>query len=140
MSTRTITINLAPSITFPLTVLVALFDNDSVQYGVLLWPDVPSLVTGTATLFGNLLWIVGVLFAIYSTVVVIMVSEASKAQLAEWKIAWQQNNELKRATLSLLGLTASLFLIASGYWFTGTSYLSAVIASAYYRRTVMKSS
>jgi len=138
MSVKTVSLNLSPLVTIPLTVLVAMFDKDGAGLGPALWPDTPTYVLTVSTLFGNLLWILGLMFAIYAAVVVLVVSEADNKQLAEWKVAMKGKPRGWKIILPIMGLASGLFLVASGYWFTGTAWLAAVFVSGWFRRTVAK--
>lgn len=140
MSVKTVSLNLSPLVTIPLTVLVAMFDKDGAGLGLALWPDTPAYVLTVSTLFGNLLWILGLMFGIYAAVVVLVVSEADTKQMAQWKAAMKDKARGWKVILPILGFGSAIFLIASGYWFTGSCWLAAVFVSGWFRRTVMKTS
>jgi len=91
----------------------------------------PGFAEVIATGLGNIAWILGALFMLFSVMLAIglltdagmegALEEARKKNFEQFKVKWY------RIPMLCLGITGSLLALGSGFWFTGFFWLTTII-------------
>ncbi len=135
---------------------VILFDPTNLAIGTKLL-TLPDFVLGLAEIFGNLIWLLGVLFFILASwFVFIIVNEdeikkitkdaverTSKHSITPHTIIDKNGNlmfpqrPLQTRVFLLINTICSFIAIGSGFWFTGTGWLLLIITSHVYRKVAV---
>lgn len=137
---------------------IVLFDPTALSLGLKVFTTVPSFVLGAAELLGNLAWLHGVLMTLFTVILLLIafyedilekiVKAAVKVQLKkdpenispytleskDEKFGFIFNKQnLWRNISTTHAVILTLVAIASGFWFTGTAWLCAIIAAFIFR-------
>lgn len=126
-----------PGALIVLIVLFAvMFSPDGVEFGREVWPATPEYVSTLATIFGNCLWVGGIVAMVFAFLIVIADDSDIRRHVKDRaKRFTNEKDLLKHFQMTVgdyiviySGLVISFFAVGSGFWFSGSMTIALFAA------------